>query len=173
MDILRLHRNFDQQTAGIWHDIVDPATGVPIGIRLKIVGPDSKAQRRLRFALEDWLQPKNNYSTYKHRTAEEKDKKIVEFLAGTIIDWEIEENGKPIPCSEDNKIRVINAATWLRAQVDTLANYYPPWVDMETARKEEYEETLVKAKRLQDEMEQAAKPDAEEVETDADTEGTA
>lgn len=169
MDILLLTRNVKLQTKGIWHDILHPATGLPTGMRVKIVGPDSPAQRKSRFELEDWLNPNSNSyaNRNKPRSAEEKDKKIVEFLAGTIIDWEVVEDGKPVPFSEENKIRVISAATWLRAQIDTLANYTPAWNDLDEEAELEKEEIFEKARLIQDEMEQAAKPDAEQVEADA------
>ena len=169
MDLSKLHRNVKLQTKGIWHDILNPATALPTGIRVKIIGPDSPAQKQLRFDLEDWLNPRSErYSSRNQpRNAKEKDEKIVEFLADTIIDWEVFEDGKPVPITKEAKIRVINAATWLRAQIDTLANYTPAWSDPDIDGDLEREEILEKARLIQAEMEQSTNSETEQAEADA------
>lgn len=153
MDIGKILLSAKKQNDGIWYDALHPVTGAKIDMRFKICGPDSKVQREERFKLEDFFNRKIKNAPAPI-TAGEKDAAIVKFLASVIIDWEVTENGNPLRFSEENKIKLINAGTWLRAQIDSFAGHTPPW---ETT--EDEADLMKKAKELQDAME-GGEPDA-------------
>ncbi len=99
--------------------IVDPWTGTPAGIKFLIAGPDSEVQRRARLEMMDELaeaaRPDGTVP------AEAREAARLACLAKCCLLLEIEEDGKPLPTSHKNIIRVLRAGTWIQAQVDAFA----------------------------------------------------
>lgn len=107
------------QDRGREFELHDPVTGQPTGIRLRIAGPDSATQNRARLQLSDDLaemaDPTGRVS------AADREKLRIKCLAACVLGWEIEEEGQPVPFSQANVIRLLNAA-WVQAQVDDFAS---------------------------------------------------
>lgn len=99
--------------------IVDPWTGEPAGIRFRIAGPDSDVQHRARIQMMDELaeaaRPDGTVS------AEAREAARISCLAKCVLLMEIEEDGKPVPMSHRNVVRVLRAGTWIQSQVDAFA----------------------------------------------------
>lgn len=109
----------EDQERGRWFELSDPVTAKPTGIRLRIVGPDSETQRRGRLRLADDLA---DLADEEGRvSAEARDRVRVANLGRCVIDWEIAEEGEPVPFSHANVVRLLKAAAWVQAQVDAFA----------------------------------------------------
>lgn len=111
--------NVADQDRGRDLDILDPWTGERTGIRFRIAGPDSEVQHRARIQMMDELaeaaRPDGTVS------AEAREAARLACLAKCVLLMEIEEDGKPVPMSHKNVLRVLRAGTWVQAQVDTFA----------------------------------------------------
>lgn len=111
--------NAEDQDRGQWFDLADPVTGKPTGIRFLVAGPDSATQARARVKLVDELaelaDPDGRIS------AEARDKVRLNNLARCVLGWEIHEDGQPVPFNHANVLRVLKAAAWVQAQVDSFA----------------------------------------------------
>ncbi len=107
------------QDRGAWFELVDPITGQPIQIRLKVAGPDSTVQNRARLRLADDLA---DVADAEGRvSAEARERCRIDSLARCILDWECAEGGEPIPMSHGNVVRLLKAGHWVQAQVDAFA----------------------------------------------------
>lgn len=107
------------QERGAWFDLVDPLEGRPTGIRLRIAGPDSDTQRRARLMLADELVEMADVDG--RVSSEHREKARIANLARCVLGWECEEDGKAVPFTTLNIIRLIRAGTWVEAQVDAFA----------------------------------------------------
>ena len=108
------------QERGHWHDLVDPVTGKPTGIRLMIAGPDSETQNRARLALADDLA---DVADAEGRvTAGARERARLSSLAKCVLDWDVQEDGTPVPCTHANILRLLKAGHWVQVQVDALAS---------------------------------------------------
>lgn len=111
--------NVADQDRGRELPIVDPWTGKPTGIRFRIAGPDSDVQHRARIQMMDELaeaaRPDGTVS------AEAREAARLACLAKCVLLMEIEEDGKPVPMSHKNVLRVLRSGAWLQAQVDAFA----------------------------------------------------
>lgn len=108
------------QDRGHWFDLVDPVTGKPTGIRVKLAGPDSETQNRARLRLADDLA---DVADAEGRvSAEARERCRIDSLARCVLAWEITEDGQPVPFNHANVLRLLKAATWVQAQVDANAS---------------------------------------------------
>ncbi|WP_234908715.1 hypothetical protein [Rhizobium rhizogenes] len=111
--------NVADQDRGRELTIIDPWTGAQTGIRFRVAGPDSEVQHRARLQMMDELaeaaRPDGTVS------AEAREATRLACLARCVLLMEIEEDGKPVPVSHKNIIRVLRAGTWIQAQVDAFA----------------------------------------------------
>jgi hypothetical protein len=111
--------NVADQDKGRWLDVLDPWSGKPIGMRFLIAGPDSGAQRRARITMMDELAeaagPEGSVSF------EARENARIGCLARCVLGWEIEDEGKPLPYSHKNVVRVLKGVQWVQAQVDAFA----------------------------------------------------
>jgi len=110
---------------GRWVEPVD-FNGKKIGIRIKILGPDSKRYAEIKNALQKEMyqalaQINNGLEPQKEEPESVREAK---FYAALTIDWEpINEkdpilwNGKPFPYSEKNAITLYNTVPLIRSQV--------------------------------------------------------
>jgi len=104
---------------GRWFDILDPVTGEATGMRMRIAGPDSEAQRRARLAMTDEL---TDAADDEGRvSAEAREKAHLGTLARCILDWDVTDGGEAVPLTHQTAVRLLKAGTWLAAQVDAYA----------------------------------------------------
>lgn len=108
------------QDRGREFELADPVTGKPTGIKLRIAGPDSATQNRARLTLSDNLAESADLDG--RVSAEAREKLRIQCLAACVLGWDVEEDDKPVPFSQANVIRLLNAATWVQAQVDDYAS---------------------------------------------------
>ncbi len=120
MDFQDILSGIADQDKGAWLDIVDPVDGTPTGIRFRVAGPDSETQHRARLKLADDLA--DAADTSGRVSAETREKLRLDCLARCVLAWEIESEGKPLPFTHKNVVRVLGAGTWLQAQVDAFAS---------------------------------------------------
>lgn len=120
MDLSDIAGNIADQDRGRELEIVNPATGEPIGIKFRIAGPDSETQHRARLRLADDLAEMADDEG--RVTAEQREKARIACLARCVLGWEIEEDGQPLPFSHKNAVRVLSMALWLQVQVDAFAS---------------------------------------------------
>ncbi|AXQ94010.1 hypothetical protein LV780_09495 [Cereibacter azotoformans] len=118
-DLSAILADAEDQERGAWCDLLDPVTGRATGIRFRVAGPDSRTQAKARLALSDELAEAADADG--RVSAEAREKARLNSLARCVLAWEIEEDGKPVPFSHANVVRVLRAATWVQAQVDAFA----------------------------------------------------
>ena len=119
LTISQIEANAEDQDRGRWCDLSNPFTGEKIGIRLLIAGPDSATQGAAQLKLTDELAAELDETGKVAATAREAAR--VRALARCILDWEAEEDGKPVPFSFANVIRLLKASKWVQAQADAFA----------------------------------------------------
>ena len=118
MTLEEILHNVADQDRGREFELADPATGLPTGIKLWIVGPDSETAHRARLALSDELAEMADAEG--RVTAEQREKARLHCLAAHVLRWEIEEDGKPVPFNTANLLRLLRVH-WVAEQVDSFA----------------------------------------------------
>ena len=111
--------NVADQDRGKEFDLLDPVDGKPTGITLKIVGPDSEIQHRARIALADELAEMADVNGIV--SAENREKARLNCLARCVVAWDIKEDGKDVPFTHKNLLRVLKVL-WVQQQVDAFAS---------------------------------------------------
>lgn len=110
--------NVADQDRGREFELADPVEGKPTGIKLWIVGPDSATAHRARLALSDELAEVADING--RVTAEQRERARLNCLAAHVLRWEIEEDGKPVPFTTANVLRLLKVH-WVQEQVDAFA----------------------------------------------------
>jgi hypothetical protein len=110
--------NVADQDRGKEFELLDPVEGKPTGIRLWIVGPDSATANRARLALADELAEMADHNG--RVSAENREKARLNCLARHVVRWEVEEDGKLVPFSHANVLRLLKVH-WVQEQVDAFA----------------------------------------------------
>lgn len=118
MPLDRIINEARDQEKGAWLDLVDPVEGKPVGIRLRIAGPDSATAHKARLTLADDLAAVAGPDGRVGAEGREKCRKAA--LAAVVLDWECEEEGKPVPFSTANVLRLLSVL-WAEEQVDAFA----------------------------------------------------
>src|SRR3989338_101186 len=86
----------EDQDRGAWLELLDPVKGQQTGLRVKVAGPDSATQARARLARGgNW--------------------------ARCVVAWEVQADGKPVPFSFENVLRLLRAGVWVQSQIDAFA----------------------------------------------------
>lgn len=111
--------NAEDQDRGLWFDLMDPLTGEPTGIRLRLAGPDSATQARARLRMVDELAEAADDDG--RVSAEAREKCRLNSLARCVLGWEVSEAGEPVPFTHANILRLLRAAAWVHQQVDAMA----------------------------------------------------
>lgn len=111
--------NVADQDRGRECELIDPVTGDPTGLKLWIVGPDSKTAHSARIAMTDELMERTRSDGTV--SAEDRERARINSLARLVVRWEIIEDGKPLPFGHKNVVRLISAASWVEAQIDAFA----------------------------------------------------
>lgn len=101
-------------------ELLDPVTGKPTGITLRIAGPDSATQARARLQMVDELAAGADDEGRVNAAAREKAR--LNTLARCVLGWDIKEDGEPVPFNHANVVRLLRAALWVQAQVDAFAS---------------------------------------------------
>ncbi len=120
MELNDILADSQDQDRGRDFDLLDPVSGKPTGITLRIVGPDSATQARARLqmsdALADAVDPDGMVS------AADREKIRLNTLARCVVGWTISENGEPVPFNHASVVRLLKAAQWVQQQVDGFAS---------------------------------------------------
>lgn len=114
-----IEANAEDQNRGRWLDLVEPFEGKPMGIRLLIAGPDSATQAAAQLKLADELAEELDEMGKVAAAAREAAR--LRCLARCVIGWEAAEDGKPVPFTFSNILRLLKAAKWVQAQADAFA----------------------------------------------------
>lgn len=120
MQVNDIRAHVADQEKGRWFDLLDPVHGQATGIRFRIAGPDSGTQRRAQLKLADDLAEMSDADG--RVSAEAREKARLDALAACVLDWELTEDGQPIPCTHANVVRVLRLARWIEQQVDGFAS---------------------------------------------------
>lgn len=113
-----LHNVADQER-GREFELVDPVDGKATGIKFWMVGPDSETAHRARLALADELAEMADADG--RVSAENRAKARLNSLARHVLRWDIVEDGKPVPFSTANVLRLLRVH-WVEIQVDAFAD---------------------------------------------------
>lgn len=108
------------QDRGRDFDLLDPVTGKPVGITLRIAGPDSATQARARLQMIDSLADMADHDG--RVSAADREKARLNSLARCVLGWDVKEDGEPVPFNHANVVRLLKAATWVQAQIDGFAS---------------------------------------------------
>lgn len=119
MTLEEIQANVADQDRGRKLEIIDPFEGKPTGIVMWVAGPDSATQRRARIEMMDDLaeraEPDGSISGANREAAR------INCLAKCVLRWEVQHEGSDLSFSHKNVVRVLKAADWLQAQVDSFA----------------------------------------------------
>ncbi|MBV2144417.1 hypothetical protein KUG47_13025 [Falsochrobactrum sp. TDYN1] len=119
MDLSEIIANVTDQDRGRECELVDPVTGEPTGIKLWIVGPDSKTAHDARIAMTDELMERTRSDGTV--SGEDRERARLNCLARLVTKWEIIEDGKSLPFNHKNVLRLL-AVSWVEAQIDAFAS---------------------------------------------------
>jgi hypothetical protein len=118
MDLSDILSNAVDQDKGRRMEALNPWTGEPTGIAFVIAGPDGNVQRMARIAMMDELaEAAASDGTV---SAEARETARINSLARCVLRMEAVEDGKAVPSTHKNIVRVLKIAPWLQAQVDTF-----------------------------------------------------
>ena len=107
----------EAQENGIDVEIKDPS-GNPIGVSIKIAGPDSSKQKKAVQALTNERLAAEDIAPV---TAQDIETNTLKILAGSVISWTpIVLDGADLPCSEENALRLFRFP-FIREQVERKA----------------------------------------------------
>lgn len=95
--------------------MVKDAQGNPVPAVAVIVGRNSRTFRRIEQAQADRLLRRRSADL----TAEVIENNELEKVAGCVKEWNLSDDGKPIPCDRENVITVLRAAPWIRRDFET------------------------------------------------------
>jgi len=110
----------DKADSGSKMEIVHPASGVPTGASITIVGIDSKVYQAAQHKIANKRMKRMNArgSMKFNLTSEEVEMESIELLTRCTIGWnDIEWEGKPLPFNYDNARMLYTELLWLREQL--------------------------------------------------------
>jgi hypothetical protein len=109
----------DAQEAGIDVSITHPKTGEPLGIVIKVVGPDSKKQAKARTAvLNDRVEKK-----IRKITADRLTEEATSMVANSVLSWTgVEIDGAVVPFTVENAVMVFTRWPFIREQVQSVSD---------------------------------------------------
>lgn len=119
MDLSDILANIADQDKGRECELRDPVTGDLTGIKLWIVGPDSRLAHDARIALTDELTDRARSDGTV--SGEDRERARLNSLARLVLRWEISEGGKSLTFNQKNLLRLL-AVSWVEAQVDSFAS---------------------------------------------------
>lgn len=119
MTLEDIHANLADQDRGRWLDVVDSWEGKPVGLRLRIAGPDSQTQHKARIAMMDELA--DTADAEGKVSFEVREKARVNCLARAVLDFEIAEAfAANLRFSHKAVVKLLSVA-WIQQQADAFA----------------------------------------------------
>jgi hypothetical protein len=107
------------QEEGLDVEIVHPKTREPLGISIRIAGPDSKRQQD---AVNRQIDARLRTQSAEPLTAEETRENNLRLLASSVITWSgVVLDGKPLDSTIDNAVLVFRRFPFIKEQVDAKA----------------------------------------------------
>ena len=118
---------------GVWYQVVHPKTGSEIpGVRLLVYGEDShyfaKAMNKIADKRAIASRGRRNQQTLNYDDLSESELTLAVYIVG---DWDgiLDDNGQPLPCSNEVKRAVFDKHRWLAEQalmhMRDRANFIP------------------------------------------------
>lgn len=106
------------QDDGVDVEILHPKTAEPLGMVVRVAGPDSARQKRARSAVNN---ARLQMSRNKRLTAAELEADGLKVMVASIISWSgVEENGQPIEFSTEAATDVLTRFPFIREQIDAV-----------------------------------------------------
>jgi hypothetical protein len=106
------------QDDGVDVEILHPKTAEPLGMVIRVAGPDSARQKRARGAVNN---ARLQMSRNKRLTAAELEADGLKVLVASIISWSgVEENGQSIELSTETATDVLTRFPFIREQIDAV-----------------------------------------------------
>jgi len=103
------------QEDGIDVSILHPGTGDDLGIKIKVAGPDSERQKKVRSAINN---ERIRMSRNKRATVAELEADALKITVASIISWSgVIENGSPVELSKENAERVLTKYPFIYDQL--------------------------------------------------------
>lgn len=117
MDLSQFDGLAQAQEEGVDVSIFHPKTGEDMGIKIRVVGPESSRQKRIRNMLvNDRLVRNRN----RRVTAAELDADALKISASSILSWEgIEINGTSFEFTPENAEKLLTNYPFIREQIDS------------------------------------------------------
>lgn len=102
-------------------EIIHPATGLPLDMKISVMSPDSDEYRKIALQQQN-DNIKNIRKNRGRKTAEKMAEEGMDLLVAITVGWEgLEENGQPIPFTPDNVRRIYEQFPFIKEQVDEFA----------------------------------------------------
>jgi len=116
-DLAKLDTNKASEE-GVWCEIENPANGELTGIRIKVLGMDSKAYQDQTRKIQD-KNLKKGFRGMKNLKTETLDNNKIELICVITTEWEnVEYNGEAMECNIENKRWLYKTFRWVFDQVD-------------------------------------------------------
>ena len=118
MDLTTLS-TMEKAESGFKMEIVNPATGVPVGATITIAGTDSKIYQDAQHKIANKrMKRMNNRGGMKFAlTSEEVEMESIELLSRCTLGWDnIDWEGAPLKFSMENAKMIYTELLWLREQ---------------------------------------------------------
>ena len=119
MDLTKLSTT-ENAESGFKMEILNPATGVPVGAFITVAGTDSKTYQDAQHKISNKRMKKVSGRTGMRYlpTSEEVEVESIELLARCTLGWEnIEWEGQSLPFNLENAKTIYTELLWLREQV--------------------------------------------------------
>ena len=117
IDLAKLDTNKASED-GVWCDIENPSTGEATGIRIKVLGMDSKEYQAQTRKVQD-KNLKKGFRGMKNLKSETLDNNKIDLICVCTKEWEnVQFNGEVLPCDMENKRWLYKTYRWIFDQVD-------------------------------------------------------
>jgi hypothetical protein len=117
IDLAKLDTNKASEE-GVWCDIENPSTGEQTGIRIKVLGMDSKAYKNQTRKVQD-KNLKKGFRGMKNLKSETLENNRIELICVCTVDWEnVQYNAETLECNPENKKWLYKEYPWIFDQVD-------------------------------------------------------
>lgn len=117
IDLAKLDTNKASEE-GVWCDIENPATGEQTGIRIKVLGMDSKPYQDQTRKVQD-RNLKKGFRGMKNLKTETLDNNKIELICVCTTEWEnVQYNEEELTCDMENKRWLYKKYRWIFDQVD-------------------------------------------------------
>lgn len=117
IDLAKLDTN-KASDEGVWCPIENPATGDSTGIRIKVLGMDSKVYLDQTRKVQD-RNLKKGFRGMKTLKSETLDNNKIDLICACTVDWEnVKYNGEDRICDAENKRWLYKTYRWIFDQVD-------------------------------------------------------